>query len=263
MTSLLQDDVDWTPESAQEFLETIDEETDRLNALVGNLLDMSRLQTGALEILRSRVGLEEVLAGGAEQPRRDATTRSSSTCPRPCPASSPIPALLERALANVDRQRGSLLAARSRRSGSRRGRSTACVDVRVVDRGRVSRSPIGSGCSCRSSASATRAGRRRRARARGRERVRRGDGRRDRGRGHARRRTDDRRRRHAGAPNDPHPRRRRRAADPARARDEPARAGLRRRARADRRGSARPSPRASTPTSSSSTSACPGSTGSR
>ncbi len=61
VTSLLQDDVDWTPEAQHEFLRTIDEETDRLNALVGNLLDMSRLQTGALEISSTPVGLEEVL----------------------------------------------------------------------------------------------------------------------------------------------------------------------------------------------------------
>src|SRR4029453_7143816 len=61
VTSLLQKDVDWTPEARQEFLETIDEETDRLNALIGNLLDMSRLQTGALEISPGPVGLDEVL----------------------------------------------------------------------------------------------------------------------------------------------------------------------------------------------------------
>ena len=50
VTSLLQRDVDWTPEAREEFVRTIDEETDRLNALVGNLLDMSRLQAGALEV---------------------------------------------------------------------------------------------------------------------------------------------------------------------------------------------------------------------
>ena len=54
------------------------------------------------------------------------------------------------------------------------------------------------------------------------------------------------------------PRRRRRAADPARARHQPARPRLRRRPRADRRGRAARSRRATTPTSSSSTSACPG-----
>ena len=61
VTSLLQQDVDWTPEARHEFLATINEETDRLNALVGNLLDMSRLQAGALESAPQPVGLDEVL----------------------------------------------------------------------------------------------------------------------------------------------------------------------------------------------------------
>ena len=91
MTSLLQEDVDWTPEARHEFLVTIDEETDRLNALVGNLLDMSRLQTGALDVSRARSGstrsipaalasigaraadvevdVPETLAAGASRPR--------------------------------------------------------------------------------------------------------------------------------------------------------------------------------------------------
>ena len=34
----------------REFFLTIDEETDRLNRLVGNLLDMSRLETGVLQM---------------------------------------------------------------------------------------------------------------------------------------------------------------------------------------------------------------------
>ena len=50
VSSLLQRDVKWTSEARREFLRTIDEEADRLNALVGNLLDMSRLQAGALTV---------------------------------------------------------------------------------------------------------------------------------------------------------------------------------------------------------------------
>ena len=48
VTSLQQSDVGWSDEDRADFLSTIDEETDRLNHLVGNLLDMSRVQTGAL-----------------------------------------------------------------------------------------------------------------------------------------------------------------------------------------------------------------------
>ena len=47
-TSLLQDDVDWSDEARREFLVTIDEETDRLDRIVGDLLDLSRLEAGVV-----------------------------------------------------------------------------------------------------------------------------------------------------------------------------------------------------------------------
>lgn len=46
--SLLQDDVTWAPEDRAGFAEAIVRESDRLNRLVGNLLDMSRIEGGAL-----------------------------------------------------------------------------------------------------------------------------------------------------------------------------------------------------------------------
>jgi two-component system sensor histidine kinase KdpD len=133
VTSLLQDDVDWTPEARREFLETIAEETDRLNALVGNLLDMSRLQTDALEIMPSRVGLEEVLPAalsslgvGDESIELDV--------PESLPRVLADPGLLERALANVidNAVRFSPNGVPPRVTA---GASDGYVDVRVVDRG--------------------------------------------------------------------------------------------------------------------------------
>ena len=50
--------------------------------LVGNLLDMSRLQTGALDVAATPVGLEEVVAAALAQPRRRAPRSSTSTSPR-------------------------------------------------------------------------------------------------------------------------------------------------------------------------------------
>jgi len=63
VTSLLQKDVEWSDVTEAEFLETINAETDRLNKIVGNLLDMSRLQTGRLKLAMRSVALEEVVAG--------------------------------------------------------------------------------------------------------------------------------------------------------------------------------------------------------
>lgn len=48
VTSLLDTAVPWDEESREAFLEAIDEETDRLTRMVRNLLDLSRIEAGAL-----------------------------------------------------------------------------------------------------------------------------------------------------------------------------------------------------------------------
>lgn len=45
-TSLLQEDVEWTPQERRELVESMDASANRLNRLVGNLLDLSRLEAG-------------------------------------------------------------------------------------------------------------------------------------------------------------------------------------------------------------------------
>ena len=133
VSSLLQDDVEWTPEARREFLDTIDEEIDRLNALVGNLLDMSRLQAGALEISATPVGLEEVvpaalhslgLADGAVE----------LDVPETLPRVLADPGLLERALANVI-QNAVRFSPAGRPARISAGVVDGVIDVRVVDRG--------------------------------------------------------------------------------------------------------------------------------
>ncbi len=47
--SLLQQDVEWNEQERREFAEAIDQEARRLNRLVGNLLDLSRIQGGNLQ----------------------------------------------------------------------------------------------------------------------------------------------------------------------------------------------------------------------
>ncbi len=48
VSSLQDDSIEWPPEARAEFLEAIDEETDRLTRMVANLLDLSRIEGGAL-----------------------------------------------------------------------------------------------------------------------------------------------------------------------------------------------------------------------
>ncbi len=61
-TTLLAEDVDWDPAARREFLQIILEETERLTRLVNNLLDLSRLEAGALVLQRQPYPLDAILA---------------------------------------------------------------------------------------------------------------------------------------------------------------------------------------------------------
>ena len=63
VTGLHSGTVGWDTEARQELLSVIEEETDHLNLLVGNLLDMTRLETGALKPVRKWNSLLEVVNG--------------------------------------------------------------------------------------------------------------------------------------------------------------------------------------------------------
>ena len=62
VTSLRSPEVHWTKADREELLATADESLDRLTRLVGNLLDMSRLQAGALSLFPRPVGVDEIVA---------------------------------------------------------------------------------------------------------------------------------------------------------------------------------------------------------
>ncbi len=61
VTSLRSHDVDWSLEDSEELLATADESLDRLTRMVENLLDMSRLQAGALSLSLRPVTLDEIV----------------------------------------------------------------------------------------------------------------------------------------------------------------------------------------------------------
>ncbi|HMQ26022.1 MAG TPA: histidine kinase dimerization/phospho-acceptor domain-containing protein, partial [Acidimicrobiales bacterium] len=132
-TSLLQDDVHWSPEAQREFLSTIDEEADRLDALVGNLLDMSRLETGALDLVVRPVGLEEVVATALAS-LGPVGAAVEVEVPETLPRVNADPALLERAVANVV---GNAVQASpdDRPVRLRAGALGDAVELHVVDRG--------------------------------------------------------------------------------------------------------------------------------
>jgi two-component system sensor histidine kinase KdpD len=62
ITSLRSADVNWSAEDREELLATADESLETLAHLVGNLLDMSRLEAGVLSVFPRPVGLDEIVA---------------------------------------------------------------------------------------------------------------------------------------------------------------------------------------------------------
>lgn len=60
-TTLLREDTEWDETTRREFLSVIDEEADRLNELVENLLDSSKLQAGTLQMDMQRIDLAELV----------------------------------------------------------------------------------------------------------------------------------------------------------------------------------------------------------
>jgi two-component system sensor histidine kinase KdpD len=62
-TSLRSGEVAWSAPARADLIAVIDDETDHLNRLVGNLLDMSRIEAGALKPQRQWNLLSEIVAG--------------------------------------------------------------------------------------------------------------------------------------------------------------------------------------------------------
>src|SRR5579862_3860752 len=99
VSSLRQTDVEWSEADEADLLATIEENADRLDALVGNLLDMSRLHTGSLQPFLRPTAIDEVapvallgLDGGGNLQMK---------VPDGLPLVLTDPGLLERVLANL------------------------------------------------------------------------------------------------------------------------------------------------------------------
>ena len=100
VTSLLQRDVSWSAARPDELLGD-DRHRDRpADRVVANLLDMSRLQSGALSLHCAPVALEDVVAAALGSVPDDAH-RTTVDVPETVPLVEADPALLERAVANV------------------------------------------------------------------------------------------------------------------------------------------------------------------
>jgi two-component system sensor histidine kinase KdpD len=70
VTDLLGHDVEHGADEAREALDSIDKETDRLGALIANLLDMSRIEGGMLKARPQNLDLAEILAPAVDRLQR-------------------------------------------------------------------------------------------------------------------------------------------------------------------------------------------------
>jgi two-component system, OmpR family, sensor histidine kinase KdpD len=99
VSSLRQTDVEWTAADEADLLATIEQNADRLDALIGNLLDLSRLHTGSLEPFLRPTAVDEVAPVALRG--LDAPVRLEIAVPDGMPLVRADPGLLERVLANV------------------------------------------------------------------------------------------------------------------------------------------------------------------
>ncbi|MFF3285594.1 ATP-binding protein [Streptomyces sp. NPDC003023] len=131
VTSLRSDDVAWSEADEAELLAGIEEGADRLDHLVGNLLDMSRLQTGTVTPLIRKTGLDEVIPLGLAGVPADSVELD---IPETLPMVAVDRGLLERAVANIveNAVKYSPDGAPVTVAASALGRR---VELRVVDRG--------------------------------------------------------------------------------------------------------------------------------
>jgi len=67
ITSLRSKTVEWDTEARADLLAVVEEETDHLNQLVGNLLNMSRIEAGALKPQRSWNSLADIVNSAVER----------------------------------------------------------------------------------------------------------------------------------------------------------------------------------------------------
>ncbi|MFD4572848.1 ATP-binding protein [Streptomyces sp. NPDC058417] len=131
VSSLRSDDVEWSPEDEAELLEAIEDGADRLDHLVGNLLDMSRLQTGTVTPIIREIDVDEVVPMALGGVPEDSVELD---IPETLPMVAVDAGLLERSVANLvenavkySPQGVPVLVAASALADR--------VEVRVVDRG--------------------------------------------------------------------------------------------------------------------------------
>ncbi len=100
-TTLLADDVQWDSGTQHEFLEIISSETDRLSSLVNDLLDMSRIEAGNLDVRRESCDLGELVRRAAQRAHPNPDGRLQVNLPENLPPLLADPQRIEVVLRNL------------------------------------------------------------------------------------------------------------------------------------------------------------------
>ncbi|HEY2960250.1 MAG TPA: ATP-binding protein [Actinomycetota bacterium] len=133
-SSLLDPEVEWDSQQRREFLTTIDAEADRLTRLVHNLLDMSRIEAGALDPRPVETSVADLVGPVVRRARQRSRQRVDADVPEDLPVVQVDPVRADQLLTNL------LDNARVYASGgpvavvARRGQAGE-VEIRVIDHG--------------------------------------------------------------------------------------------------------------------------------
>jgi two-component system sensor histidine kinase KdpD len=132
ISSLRAPEVSWSEADQRELLATAEQAMDRLTDLVTNLLDLSRLQAGALPVLIAPVGIDDIVARALEYVAAD--RRVTVDVAADLPEVVADAGLLERVIANVVQNalRYTPLGSPVLIAGSTHGE---VVELRIIDRG--------------------------------------------------------------------------------------------------------------------------------
>jgi two-component system, OmpR family, sensor histidine kinase KdpD len=132
-SSLLDPEVEWSPAERKEFLATINSEVDRLTRLVHNLLDMSRIEAGALDPHLTETTIAEVIGPVVRRARAASRQRVDVDVPETLPPVLVDPVRLDQVLTNLlDNARGYAAGGPVQIVAGQAGTD---VQVRVIDHG--------------------------------------------------------------------------------------------------------------------------------
>jgi two-component system sensor histidine kinase KdpD len=137
VTDLLATDTDHGAEYSREVLESVDQETDRLAALIANLLDMSRIEGGMIQARVQGVDLREILSACIDRAQRQSnglvvTTRLADDAL----VVRADPVFLDRVVTNLlDNAARAALESAAHGIEVEASRDVDAVTVRIVDHG--------------------------------------------------------------------------------------------------------------------------------